>query len=342
MEMLHGSLFFPLLLFLCCSCGGAAMDCLGNKIVHTIVVDQQGKGDFTTVQAAIDSIKENNYQWVKIHVNPGKYIEKVIIWEDKACIFLEGQGKEVTTVTSSGYHRATATVASSKYKIKDHLGATFVCFPSNVIVIGITFQNSYNLVGSEAIEPAPAAAIYGDKSVFIKCGFESYQDTLFDAQGRHYFKDCYVEGEVDFIYGNGQSYYENCIINATLGRSPPGFVTAQSRESENEESGFVFRGGCVIGNGEVKLGRAYGAYSRVIFYGTYLSSVVSPQGWDAWGYTGQESRFTYGEVECSGEGANASGRVKWEKKLTNSQLEEFSLSSFINQEGWLSYLPVKF
>lgn len=74
MEMLHGVLFFPLLLFLCCSLGGAAMDCSGNKIVHTIVVDQQGKGDFTTVQAAIDSIKENNDQWVKIHVNPGKYM----------------------------------------------------------------------------------------------------------------------------------------------------------------------------------------------------------------------------------------------------------------------------
>lgn len=182
-------------------------------------------------------------------------------------------------------------------------------------------QNSYNLVGSETIEPAPAAAIYGDKSVFVECGFVSYQDTLFDAKGRHYFKNCYIEGEVDFIYGNGQSYYEvifmfyifyefiyyffkilnkfnlfifslqDCIVNATLGNSPPGFITAQSRGSEKDQSGFVFRTGCVVGNGKVNLGRAYGPYSRVIFFGTYFSSVISPEGWDAWGYTGQEYCF---------------------------------------------------
>jgi len=74
MEMLLQPLFFFLLLFLCSSCGGAAIDCMGSKIVHTIIVDQQGKGDFRTVQAAIDSINENNYQWVKIHINPGKYM----------------------------------------------------------------------------------------------------------------------------------------------------------------------------------------------------------------------------------------------------------------------------
>jgi len=81
---------------------------------------------------------------------------------------------------------------------------------------------------------------------------------------------------------------QDCTINATLGNSPPGYVTAQSRQSKDDESGFVFRGGGVIGNGEVHLGRAYGPYSRVIFYETYLSSVVSPKGWDAWDYPGLE------------------------------------------------------
>jgi len=76
-------------------------------------------------------------------------------------------------------------------------------------------QNSFNLVGSQSIAPAPAAAIYGDKSVFFKCGFVSYQDTLFDSKGRHYFKDCYIGGEVDFIYGSGQSYYEVIYLTPT-------------------------------------------------------------------------------------------------------------------------------
>ena len=66
---------------------------------------------------------------------------------------------------------------------------------------------------------------------------------------------------------------------------PFGYVTAQGRSSEDDPSGFVFRGGKVVGSGPVFLGRAYGPYSRVIFDGTFLDSVVSPLGWDAWQYT---------------------------------------------------------
>ncbi|KAG5081698.1 hypothetical protein JHK86_005763 [Glycine max] len=224
MEMLLRPVLFPLLLFLFCSSWvEGAMDCWGNKIQHTIVVDQHGKGEFRTVQAAFDSIKENNDRWVKVHINAGTYTEKVQISIYKPCIFLEGSGKEVTTITSSGFH-STSTIninaSSDDNSQSDNTGATFVSFPSNVIVIGITF--------------------------------------------------------------------EACTINATQERSFPGFVTAQFRDSEIDTSGFVFRAGCVMGIGRVNLGRAWGPYSRVIFHGTYLSPIVSPEGWNAWDYTGQE------------------------------------------------------
>lgn len=55
---------------------------------------------------------------------------------------------------------------------------------------------------------APAAAIAGDKASFYQCAFISLQDTLSDAKGRHYFYGCYVEGAIDFIWGNGQSMFE--------------------------------------------------------------------------------------------------------------------------------------
>jgi len=70
-------------------------------------------------------------------------------------------------------------------------------------------QNSYNLEGgSNNIKQALSAAFYGDKSAIFNCSFMSYQDTLFAARGRHYFKDCYIQGDVDFIFGSGQSYFE--------------------------------------------------------------------------------------------------------------------------------------
>jgi len=79
------------------------------------------------------------------------------------------------------------------------------------------------------------------------------------------------------------------VINATQDISKfSGYITAQFRNSSNEPSGFVFKGGRIDGIGKVNLGRAWGPYSRVIFWGTYISSVVLPEGWDAWDYKGHE------------------------------------------------------
>ncbi|KAK7276885.1 hypothetical protein RIF29_18031 [Crotalaria pallida] len=322
------ALLFSLILFFNCSFWvGKAMGNCGGKINKTIVVDQSGKGEFTSVQAAIDSIMQDNNQWIKIHVTAGTYREKVEISLYKPCIILEGAGKEVTKITYGGHQS------------DGNWNAAFVSSPPNVIVIGITFENTFRNSADSHFTEAPAAAIFGDKSVFFNSGFIGFQDTLLDSNGRHYFKNCYIQGEVDFIYGQGQSYYQDCKINATQENSPPGFITAQRRQSEKDPSGFVFSGCSVEGSGKVKLGRAYGPYSRVIFLETYLSSVVSPEGWDPWNFRGFEYRFTYAEVNCTGPGSDTKNRVKWEKKLSPSELNEFSLSSFINHDEWLSRLP---
>ncbi|TKY57342.1 pectinesterase 55 [Spatholobus suberectus] len=315
---------------------GSSLDCGGKNIAYTMTVGGYGKGTFRTIQAAIDSIKNNNDRWVKIHIKAGLYIEKVYIPQKKPCIILEGEGSQ-STIISFWDHQKT------------DISATFTSLPPNVVVTGIAFKNSYNSVkqsyklddrSSEPIKPAAAARVYGDKSFFFKCNFIGYQDTLFDVMGRHYFKDCYIQGEVDFIFGGGQSYYENCLINVVgTNSSVPGFVTAQGRLSLDDPSGFVFEGGSLFGVGKVNLGRAWRPYSRVIFHGTNFSSVVTPQGWNAWRYIGQESKFAYAEVDCKGLGADTSKRVTWMKKLNHSQLEEFSLTSFINKDRWVDNLP---
>lgn len=55
---------------------------------------------------------------------------------------------------------------------------------------------------------AVAFRIAGDKAYFAGCGFYGAQDTLCDDAGRHYFKECYIEGSIDFIFGNGRSMYK--------------------------------------------------------------------------------------------------------------------------------------
>ncbi|XP_039165553.1 probable pectinesterase 55 [Eucalyptus grandis] len=127
--------------------------------------------------------------------------------------------------------------------------------------------------------PAVAARVSGDMTVFHRCEFYGLQDTLWDNQGRHYFKRCTVQGAVDFIFGGGQSIYENCaisVLGGALGPGVTGFITAQGRSNPDDASGFVFNECNVFGSGSALLGRAWRAYARGIFYRSNFTDVVNP------------------------------------------------------------------
>ena len=53
-----------------------------------------------------------------------------------------------------------------------------------------------------------AVRVAGDRSAFYDCRFLGYQDTVLDDTGRHYFRNCFIEGATDFICGDGLSLYE--------------------------------------------------------------------------------------------------------------------------------------
>ncbi|CAI9776967.1 unnamed protein product [Fraxinus pennsylvanica] len=277
---------------------------------RTIYVDQSGKGNFQTIQSAIDSVPSNNNKWICIYIEAGVYREAVKIPYDKPFIFLKGEGKWKTYVVWDN-HDSIAT------------SATFTSDADNIIVKSITFTNSYNRPPGSSGNPmrtAVAAKISGDKSSFYRCGFLGLQDTLWDVQGRHYFKLCSIQGAVDFIFGSGQSIYERCTISVTAGvlNGLAGFITAQSRTSPHETNGFVFKECNIIGNGKTFLGRAWRDYARVVFYNTTMY------------------QLTFAEYKCRGVGANTAGRVKWANKLNVDELTRLTSMSFIDEEGWMS------
>ncbi|KAE8698069.1 Ribosomal protein L13 family protein isoform 1 [Hibiscus syriacus] len=263
----------------------------------TVRVDQSGHADFSTIQSAIDSVPSNNADWYCINVNPGTYREKVQIPRDKPFILLKGSGQIKTMV-----------VWNEPY-LHD---ATFSSFADNIIVTSLSFINSY--WGPErrhAKAPAVAAMVNGDKSFFFRCGFSGVQDTLFDSIGRHYFKECYIRGAVDFIFGNGQSIYEDCSIHY-LG-------------------GDVAAGAC----------RAWRDFSRVLFYNCNFSNVVYPLGWNAWRRVGKEQQFTFAEHKNFGPGADTSKRVKWMKNLDPQTVAKLTSMSFIDSDGWRQSMPLQ-
>ncbi|GFP92856.1 probable pectinesterase 29 [Phtheirospermum japonicum] len=296
-------------------------------------VDPTSRTSFSTIQSAIDRVPSHNNKWIFITVKAGVYKEQVKIPRDKPFLYLKGEGKGKTKVVWGAH----ATMLTS---------TTFASMADNIVVSGITFVNSYNYPPKKKGSPvkqAVAARIAGDKSAFYECSFLGYQDTLLDDKGRHFFKRCKIVGAVDFIFGRGQSIYEKCSISMIAGNVRPsstGYIAAQARASQKDDSGFVFKHCNVTGKGNIFLGRAWKSYSRVIYYNSFFAGTVVPQGWDAWDHVGQENQLTFAEHECHGPGSDMSKRVKWEKKLIPEELKFFISKSYIDNEGWMHKLPL--
>eukprot|EP00250_Pteridium_aquilinum_P003442 c13752_g1_i1 orf=72-1256(-) len=299
---------------------------LKMRVEKVITVNQvPGMGNFQTVQDAIDSVPKNNNQRTIIQIAAGIYQEKVKIPKDKPFITVEGAGMNSTTITWDD----TATSSKSTFK-----SATFTVMAPGFVARDLTFQNTApapppGAVGAQAV----ALQTSGDQSAFYGCAFLGAQDTLYDHRGRHYFKDCWIQGSIDFIFGDGLSLYEGCMLYVI--DTPGGSLTAQKRKTEGEDTGFVFLNCSITGTGTVYLGRAWGAYSRVVYIYTRIDTIILPGGWNDWGISSRDKTAFYGEYKCWGPGADLQNRVAWAHELTDSQAEPFMSTSFIDGQSWL-------
>jgi pectinesterase len=183
-------------------------------------------------------------------------------------------------------------------------------------------------VGKQAV----ALRIQGDKGAFYRCAFLGAQDTLYDKEGRHYFRSCYIRGSIDWIFGDGQSFYQSCDIRSIADRNS-GSITAQKRDS-NSKTGFVFYQCKISGTGSIFLGRAWGTHSRVVFYQCSMANMIRPIGWQNWDDPKREKTVFYAEYLCTGPGANRNGRAKWSRVLTAREAKPFSTVDFINGKDW--------
>ncbi|XP_062177225.1 putative pectinesterase 11 [Alnus glutinosa] len=285
-------------------------------------VDPSGNGDFKKIQDAIDSVPSNNSELVFIWVKPGTYREKVVVPADKPFITLSGTKTSNTIITWGD----TGEIIDS---------ATLSVFASDFVGRFLTIQNTFGTSGK-----AVALRVVGDRAAFYGCRILSYQDTLFDDTGRHYYSRCYIEGATDFICGNAASLFERCHLHSLS--KVDGAITAQHRNSPSEDTGFTFLRCKITGVGTALLGRAWGAYSRVVFSLTYMSSVIVPQGWDDWGDQSKHSTVYFGESQCYGPGANVTKRVQWSKSLSNEEVAPLLTMDMIGGPSWLRPTPTHF
>ncbi|XP_019179289.1 PREDICTED: probable pectinesterase 29 isoform X2 [Ipomoea nil] len=297
----------------------------GKRPHSTIHVDPSASASsFKTVQSAIDSVPSNNSHWVCISIKHAIYMEKITIPVDKQYIYLKGDGNKRASIVWGN----SGSINSSP---------TFTSHADNIKV------ENLNFVSRARVKQAVAAMVTGDRTAFYHCNFSGVQDTLLDAMGRHYFKHCIIEGAIDFIFGAGQSIFEECriVVNvgSSMGAGNIGCITAQGRAGANDSNAFVFKNCNVTGNGKAILGRPWRGYARVIFFNSSLSDVILPQGWDSWFYTGSVNQLTFAEVKCYGPGSNTSNRVAWETQLSQEMADYFANSNFIDADKWISNQP---
>ena len=259
-----------------------------------IVVAADGSGDFKTVQQALDHVRDANNQPVVIKIRPGIYREQIRVAAGKRHITLRGEDPQKTVLSFklSALQAGNTRLAFSALVNADDFRAE-----------NVTFEN---------------------------CRFLGWQDTLFVNGSRHYFKNCYIEGHVDFIFGTASAVFEDCTIHS----KGQGYVTAHYRLSNDENTGFVFircrLTGADTGNG-VYLGRPWRPYARVVFLDCWLGSHIRPEGWDNWRDPAREKTAWFGEYRSKGPGANPKARVAWSRQLTAAEAATFSRARFFSR-----------
>jgi len=190
-----------------------------------ITVDsKKGQGDFITVQDAINAIPMNNKNSVIINDKPNIYREKVTISEYKPSITLRGLNAKSTVITSN---------ASDKSSDGPYYLGTVSMLSSDFIAKDITIKNSYDPSDLILNDQAVVVRISGDHCVFYNCRFMGYQNTVLDESGKHYFENCYIEGDINIICANVKSLYDKCEVHAIPKQN--GTFTSQKRSSVPEK-----------------------------------------------------------------------------------------------------------
>jgi len=274
--------------------------------------------DFPTIQMALDHAPQPGPGGrLYLEIAPGIYHQRVIVTQNRPRTTMIGLGSKPGDVVITASQNATSA------------GGTF--FSSTVEIYGegfeadnVTFENADGNTGQ-----AVAITVRADRSVFKHCRFIGDQDTLFADYGRQYYVDSYIEGGVDFIFGNAAAVFDDSEIHIIR----PGYLTAQSRTSPEQSTGFIFRHARItaadLGGREFYLGRPWRRFSRVVFLASEMPASLSPQGWSPWAKGGTIQDSFYAEWDSTGPGARIPSRLKGSYQLSREAAEKFAPKEFL-------------
>lgn len=281
-----------------------------TKDKYDFIVAQDGSGDFKTVQEAINAVPDYRKAGeTRILIRKGTYKEKIVVAESKQNVTLIGEDKFETILTYDDYASKPNIFGENKGTSGS---SSFYVYGPDFHAENITFSNTSGPVGQ-----AVAMFVSGNRAVFVNCRFKGFQDTLYTygKNSRQYYKDCYIEGTVDFIFGASTCFFDNCEIHS-LGR---GYLTAASTP-ENVKYGYVLYNCRLTAADKVErvmLGRPWRPYAKTVFIDCLMDTHIAPEGWHNWGVEKEKTAF-YGESgshNYANDPIDVSKRVAWARQI---------------------------
>ena len=266
---------------------------------YQAVVAADGSGDYKSVQAAIDAVPDGRTEPWLIFVKNGRYNEQVVVPKSKTFVHLIGQDREKTVIHMNlnvgGEPKSTDSrgkIAFWETSVHNPKSPVYKCEGTVVLVKGkhfytenISYVNDFGVLAENGPQ-ALAMSSQADCASFYNCSFRSFQDTWMTATNdtcRHYVKDCWIEGAVDYFYGGGEVLVENSTFYNVRSGS---VIVAPCHQ--NVKYGYVFRNCTVDGNdlasdGSQKLGRPWHNNPKTAYINTTMLIPIAADGWNNMG-----------------------------------------------------------
>lgn len=311
-----------------------------------ITVAKDNSGDFDSIQKAVDSVSDNNNE--TIFIKKGIYKERIEIRKNN--ITLIGEDTDETIITEGFYARMIMPDGSKRGTFRSY---TFLVYADNFSASNITFENSAGF--GDNVGQAIAVYAEGDNITFNHCKILGHQDTLFtgplplkekqpggftgptiDGERKlvhQLYEDCFICGEIDFIFGSATAYFKNCTLFA-LNRNEPinSYYTAPSTY-EGQAFGYVFDNCTFTGNcppKSVALSRPWRIHAKVVLLNCEYSDQIIDEGFTDWNKPESHETVYYAEYNGHGDGYKPEKRAAYVHQLDEAQAAFYNIENVMH------------
>jgi pectinesterase len=322
------------------------------------VISADGTGDYLKINDALDCIPTPNLENVTLYLKNGVYKEKVRLMGPN--IRLVGEDVNKTVIT---FDDCAKKIMSDGKKMGTFNSYTLYIGGCDFFAENITFENSAG--DGDTAGQAIAVSVDADRAVFKKCRFLGCQDTLYTGPMpgnpvpvgvnpmhpfagysdfnilrtfRQYYENCFIRGDIDFIFGSARAVFNRCTIFSNDRKLPVnGYVSAASTYS-NEKYGYLFLNCDLISDappGTVYLGRPWKKTAKTVFINCSMENHIIREGWHDWDNAEARTTAFFAEGNSHGPGASDRERPDWIHILSEREITGYTIQKVLSgEDGW--------